>query len=77
MRKTRIYKDKPIMVGQTTLDKSNELMYQFCYYYLLPKYKHNIKYIDTDSFILEIDTNDFYEVIKGDVAATGLEPRTT
>ena len=77
MRKTRIYKDKPIMVGQTTLDKSNELMYQFYYDYLLPKYKHNIKYIDTDSFILEIDTNDFYEVIKGDVAATGLEPITT
>ena len=76
MRKTRIYKDKPIMVGQTTLDKSNELMYQFYYDYLLPKYKHNIKYIDTDSFILEIDTNDFYEAIKGDVTAAGLEPRT-
>ena len=42
MRKTRIYMDKPIMVGQTTLDKSNELMYQFCYYYLLPKYKHKV-----------------------------------
>ena len=29
MRKTRIYMDKPIMVGQATLDKSKELMYHF------------------------------------------------
>ena len=27
MRKTRIYMDKPILVGQTILDKSKELMY--------------------------------------------------
>ena len=29
MRKTRIYIDKPILVGQAILDKSKELMYQF------------------------------------------------
>ena len=37
MRKTRIYKDKPIMVGQAILDKSKELMYHFYYDYLLLK----------------------------------------
>ena len=31
--------DKPILVGQTILDKSKELMYEFYYEYLQPKYK--------------------------------------
>ena len=39
MRKTRIYMDKPILVGQAILDKSKELMYQFHYDYLKPKFK--------------------------------------
>ena len=34
MRKTRIYMDKPILVGQAILEKSKELMYQFYYDYL-------------------------------------------
>ena len=69
MRKTRIYMDKPIMVGQATLDKSKELMYHFYYDYLIPKYKQNAKfmYMDTDSFALETETDDFYEDIKDDL----------
>ena len=69
MRKTRIYMDKPIMVGQAILDKSKELMYHFYYDYLIPKYKQNVKlnYMDTDSFVLEIETDDFYEDIKDDL----------
>ena len=39
MGKTRIYMDKPILVGQAILDKSKELMYQFYYDYLKPKFK--------------------------------------
>ena len=31
--------DKPILVGQTILAKSKELMYEFYYEYLQPKYK--------------------------------------
>ena len=42
MTKTRIYIDKPIMVGQALLDKSKELMYHFYYDYLKPKYKEKI-----------------------------------
>ena len=66
MRKTRIYMDKPIMVGQAILDKNKELLYHFYYDYLIPKYKQKVKlmYMDTDSFALEIETNDFYEHIK-------------
>ena len=38
MRKTRIYMNKTILVGQAILDKSKELMYEFYYDYLKPKY---------------------------------------
>ena len=56
MIKTRIYMDKPILVGQAILDKSKELMYKFFYDYLKPKYgqKLQLLYMDTDSFILSI-----------------------
>ena len=66
MRKTRIYMDKPIMVGQAILDKSKELIYNFYYDYLKPKYKENVMlmYMDTDSFVLEIETCDFFEDFK-------------
>ena len=57
------------MVGQAILDKSKELMYHFYYDYLKPKYKENVTlmYMDTDSFVLEIETCDFFEDIKNDL----------
>ena len=56
MRKTRIYIDKSILVGQAILDKSKELMYKFFYDYLKPKYGEKLRllYMDTDSFVLYI-----------------------
>ena len=54
MRKTCIYMDKPILVGQAILDKSRELMYRFFYDYLKPKYRDN-------SFVLSIETDDFFQ----------------
>ena len=44
-------------------------MYEFWYDYLKPKYKDNAKlcYMDTDSFVLNIKTEDFFEDIKNDV----------
>ena len=69
MRKTRIYMDKPILVGQAILDKSKELMYKFFYDYLKPKYgqKLQLLYMDTDSFILSIETDDFFKDTKDDL----------
>ena len=61
--------DKPILVGQAILDKSKELMYQFYYDYLKPKLedKVNSMYMDTESFVLSIETDDFFRDIKDDL----------
>ena len=44
-------------------------MYEFWYDYIKPKYDDNVKlcYMDTDSFILHIKTEDFYKDIANDV----------
>ena len=44
-------------------------MYEFWYDYIKPKYQDNAKlcYMDTDSFIINIKTEDFYEGIANDV----------
>ena len=69
MRKTSILLDKLIIVGQAILDKIKELMYEFYYDYLKPKFKDKVQllYMDTDSFVLHIETEDFYEDIKNDI----------
>ena len=69
MRKTTVFMDKPIPVGQAVLDKSKELMYEFYYDDLKPKYGDKVRlcYMDTDSFILHIETEDFYKDIADDV----------
>ena len=65
MRKTRIYMDKPMAVGQAALNAvlniSKTLMYKFYCDYLRLKYHDKIKicYMDTDRFILHIKSNDF------------------
>ena len=43
MRKTHIVMNKPIIVGQTILDKSKELMYKFSYDYLRPTFKDKMQ----------------------------------
>ena len=44
-------------------------MYEFWYDYMKPKYNDNVRlcYMDTDSFIMNIKTNDFYKDIANDV----------
>ena len=43
MRKTYIVMNKPIIVGQTILDKSKELMYKFSYDYLRLTFKDKMQ----------------------------------
>ena len=69
MKKTKIKMSKPIYVGLAILEISKTLMYEFWYDYMKPKYGNKVKlcYADTDSFIINIKTNDFYEDIASDV----------
>ena len=47
-------------------------MYEFYYDYVTPKYVENLKlcYLDTDSFIVYIKTDDLYKDIAQDVETT-------
>ena len=69
MKKTVIVMNKPIYLGQVILDISKTLMYEFWYDYIKPKYNENVQlcYMDTDSFIINIETEDFYKDIAKDV----------
>ena len=69
MNKTKVKMNKPIYLGLSTLDISKILMYEFWYDYMKPKYGNKVRlcYMDTDSFIMNIKTNDFYKDIANDV----------
>ena len=69
MNKTKVKVNKPIQLGLSILDISKILMYGFWYDYMKPKCNDNVKlcYMDTDSFIMNIKTNDFYKDIVNDV----------
>ena len=60
--------NKPIYLGVCILETSKLHMYKFWYDYLKIKYGDNVNliYTDTDSFILEIFTDDIYEDMKND-----------
>ena len=59
----------PVYLGQAILDLSKALMYEFHYDYMRPKYgsKAKLGYMDTDSFVYETETEDFYRHIAKDV----------
>ena len=67
--KTKSKMSKSIYLGMSILDISKTLMYEFWYDYIKPKYQEKAKlcYINTDSFIIHIKTEDFYADIFVDV----------
>ena len=69
MKKTRVKMTKPLYLGMSILDISKILMYEFWYNYIRPKYGDRAKlcYTDTDSFIIYIKTEGFFEDIFNDV----------
>ena len=69
MKKVIVKMNKPIYLGQATLDISKTLMYEFWYDYIKPTYadKARLCYMDTDSFVINIKTEDFYKDIANDV----------
>ena len=68
MKKTEVKMNKPIYLGQAILDFSKTLMYEFWYDYIKPKYgdKARLCYMDIDSFVINIKTEDFYKDIASD-----------
>ena len=64
MRKVKVKMNKPIYLGLSILDISKITMYEFWYKYLD---KARLCYIDTDSFVVNIKTKDFYKDISQDV----------
>ena len=69
MRKTSLLMNKPIYLGMCILDLSKIIMYDFHYNYIKSKYadKAKLLFTDTDSLMYEIETEDFYKDISGDV----------
>ena len=70
MGKIKVVMNKPVYLGQAILDLSKIVMYEFHYDYMKCKYaddKLTLCYMDTDSLIYDIETDDFYKDIADDV----------
>ena len=78
--KIKVVMKKPVYLGQAILDLSKIVMYEFHYDYMVPKYdgessrlwstpRLKLCYMDTDSLVNKIKTEDFYADITDDVPA--------
>ena len=69
MKKVKVKMNNPIYLGISILDTSKITMYEFWYDFIKSKYESRAKlyYMDTDSFIINIKTEDFYKDISGNV----------
>ena len=63
MRKTKLVLNKPVYTGMTILENSKILMYEFFYNHLKARHRQECQlvYIDTDSLILNIKTENVYK----------------
>ena len=70
MGKIKGIMNNPIYLGQAILDLSKTALYEFHYDYMKHKYdsdKLQLCYMDTDSLVYHIKTEDFYADIADDV----------
>ena len=69
MKQTSLTMVKPVYLGMCILDLSKTIMFDFHYNYIKSKYgdKAKLLFSDTDSLMCEIETEDFYKDISGDV----------
>ena len=66
MRKTQILMSKLVYLGLSISNLSKTVMYELWYDYVKPKYGENSKlcYMETDSFIVHVKTDDIYKDIR-------------
>ena len=69
MKKTSLTMNKPVYLGMCILELSKIIMFDFHYNYIKQKYDNKAKllFTDTDSFLYEIETEDYYKDISRDV----------
>ena len=70
MAKIKVVMNKPVYLGQAILDLSKIVIYEFHYDYMKQQYIDDsltFCYMDTDSFIYSIETDDFYADIAEDI----------
>ena len=69
MEKAKVKLNKPAYLGTSILGISKTLMCEFWCDYIKPKYGGRAKlcYADTNTFIIDIITEDFYKDIANDV----------
>ena len=70
MGKIKVVMNKQVYLGKAILDLSKIVMYQFHYDYMKRKYNDDnltLCYMDMDSLIYSIETDDFYKDIANDV----------
>ncbi|XP_065188224.1 uncharacterized protein LOC135818999 [Sycon ciliatum] len=70
-RKIRVSLNKPVYIGMSVLDLSKELMYRYYYFNLKSHYAERVRllYTDTDSLILQLETDDLYADMMSDLDA--------
>ena len=68
MKKVKVKMNKPIYLGLSILKISKITMYEIWYDYIRSKYQNKARlcYMDTDSFVINIKTKDFYKDIAKD-----------
>ena len=69
MKKTKVKVNKPVYLGMSILDINKSLLYEFWYDYIKSRYKDKGKlcYMDTDSFVINVFAQEFFDDINNDV----------
>jgi len=68
--KSQLKLNRPIYVGQSVLDNSKLLMYDFLYNHIKAEYgyKASLLYTDTDSLLFQVESEDVYADMKANAA---------